>query len=430
MSEQSETRETGETGETTATAGTSVPREIDVLVWGATGFTGQIVAEYMQRQYGAGNLTWGIGGRNRSKLETVAGRTGAGATPPGIYVADSHDPDQLAELVPRARVVLTTVGPYAKYGSELVAACVTAGTHYCDLTGEVQWMQQMIRTHQAAAEASGARIVHTCGFDSVPSDVGAYCLVREMDNRHGCAPKQVKYRVRGASGGFSGGTFDSLITMMEQAEEDPSIRRIIEDPYALNPEGTRAGLDGPDRSTPEWDPDFDAWVGPFVMAAINTRVVRRSNALMNHRYGNDFRYEEATLMPGGRFGGFAATGLSMAMMAVNGMAGFAPTRSFLKAIGPAPGTGPSKTAQERGYFHIEMIAKHPTDASKDIRLEIRGDRDPGYGSTAKMLGECAVALAQDDLPVGGGFWTPASAMGDALLERLPQNAGVSFEFLN
>ncbi len=407
----------------------TTPREIDVLIWGATGFTGQIVAEYMQQQYGAGNLTWGLGGRNQAKLETVARDLG-GEQGPSIHVADSHDAGQLAELVPKARVVLTTVGPYAKYGSELVAACAAAGTHYCDLTGEVHWMQAMIRQHQTAAEASGARIVHTCGFDSVPSDLGAYYVVREMLQRHDCPPARVKYRVHGASGGFSGGTFDSMITMMEQAESDPSIRRAIEDPYALNPDGERSGLDGPDRMTPDWDEDFDAWVGPFVMGAINTRVVRRSNALLNYRYGRDFRYEEATLMPGGRFGALPATGLSMGMMTMNALAGFAPTRSFLKSIGPKPGDGPSKSAQERGYFHIELVGKHPDDASKDVRLEVRGDRDPGYGSTAKMLGECAVCLAQDELAVGGGFWTPASAMGDQLLERLPQNAGVTFTLLN
>lgn len=409
-------------------------REIDILLWGATGFTGQIVADYMQANYGAGNLTWGLGGRNRSKLETIAQRLSPGSqgtgSGPQIFIADGNNAEQMRELVPKARVVLSTVGPYAKYGSELVAACAAAGTHYCDLTGEVQWMQQMIRAHQTTAEASGARIVHTCGFDSIPSDIGAYRLVKEMEARHGCAPKQIKYRLRGASGGFSGGTFDSLITMMEQAEADPNIKAIVTDPYALNPVGDRAGLDGIDKITPEWDADFNAWVGPFVMAQINTRVVRRSNALLNYRYGHEFRYDEATLMPGGWFGGFAAAGLSVGTATINALAGFGPTRSLLKSIGPKSGDGPTKQAQERGYFHIELLAKHPEDSSGDIRLKVWGNRDPGYGATAKMLSECAVSLAQDDLKVGGGFWTPASAMGDELLERLPSNAGVTFELLN
>ncbi|MEM1433176.1 MAG: saccharopine dehydrogenase NADP-binding domain-containing protein [Pseudomonadota bacterium] len=410
------------------------PREIDILLWGATGFTGQIVAEYMQRTYGNSNLTWGLGGRNQQKLEGVAQQVTkahpTSGTAPALYVADASDPAQLAELVPKARVVLSTVGPYAKYGSELVAACAAAGTHYCDLTGEVQWMQQMIHAHQATAEASGARLVFTCGFDSIPSDLGTYRLAKEMQARHGCAPAAVKYRMRGASGGFSGGTFDSLITMMEQAEADPKIKAIVADPYALNPAGESAGLDGPDKITPEWDPDFSAWVGPFVMAQINTRVVRRTNALTGYEYGRDFRYDEATLMPGGIFGGFGASALSLGTAVINGMAGFGPTRSFLKSIGPKPGTGPDRAAQERGYFHIELLAKHPKESSKDLRLKIWGDRDPGYGSTAKMLSESAVCLAQDELTVGGGFWTPASAMGDELLERLPSNAGVSFELLN
>ena len=412
----------------------ATPREFDILVFGATGFTGQIVAEYLDRQYSNSNLTWAFGGRNRQKLEGVAkrltpGRQSSGRGPE-IFVADSHDKAALAELVPKARVVLTTVGPYAKYGSELVAACARAGTHYCDLTGEVQWMQQMIREHNQTAINSGARIVHTCGFDSIPSDLGSYRLVKAMEERHGCAPAEIKYRMRAASGGFSGGTFDSMITMMEQAEADPSIKQIVDNPYALNPAGDSAGLDGPDKAGPEWDPDFKGWLGPFVMAPINTRVVRRSNALQNYRYGRNFRYNEATLMPGGQWGALTALGLSLGTVAINGMAGFGPTRSLLKAIGPKPGTGPSKAAQDRGYFHVELLAKHPNDAGKDVRLKVWGDRDPGYGSTAKMLSECAVCLAQDDLKSTGGFWTPASVMGDELLERLPSNAGVSFELLN
>ncbi|MEM6708961.1 MAG: saccharopine dehydrogenase NADP-binding domain-containing protein [Pseudomonadota bacterium] len=417
--------------ESVTTQPTTTPREIDILVFGATGFTGQIVAEYMQRQYGQSNLTWALGGRNEAKLQRVAEQVKtADGRVPAIYVADSQSPEQLADLVSRARVVLTTVGPYAKFGSNLVAACAASGTHYCDLTGEVQWMQQMITQHSQAAINSGARIVHTCGFDSIPSDIGAYRLVKEMEHRHGCAPAAIKYRMRNASGGLSGGTFDSLITMMEQADADPSIKAIVADPYGLNPPDSREGLDGPDKITPEWDADFGGWVGPFVMAQINTRVVRRSNALMNYRYGMNFRYDEATLMPWGAWGGLAAAGLSLGTATINAMAGFGPTRSFLKSVGPKAGTGPSTAQQERGFFDIELLAKHPDDSAKDIRLKVWGDRDPGYGSTAKMLSECAVCLAQDELTCSGGFWTPASAMGDQLLERLPANAGVTFEIIS
>ncbi|MGI9325403.1 MAG: saccharopine dehydrogenase family protein [Pseudomonadales bacterium] len=402
-------------------------REIDVLVWGATGFTGNIVARYMNSTYGASNLTWGLGGRNQSKLEAVRNALSeAGADAP-LYLADSHDPAQMRELVGKARVVLTTVGPYAKYGNELVAACAELGTHYCDLTGEVHWMRRMIDAHQETAQASGARIVHTCGFDSIPSDLGVYFLQRAMQDRYGCASPWIKCRTRAFSGGFSGGTVDSMMTMMEQAKDDPDIKRIIADPYALNPSGAREGLDGPDRQSPEYDQDFEAWIGPFVMSQINTRVVRRSNAVMGYPYGRDFRYDEASIMPGGALGGFAAAGMSLTMATVNAMAAFAPTRSLLQSMAPKPGEGPSEEAQRKGFFHIELLAQHPTDRSKDLRAHVKGDRDPGYGSTAKMLSECAVSLAQDESPVGGGFWTPAAAMGDALLERLPANAGVTFE---
>lgn len=411
-------------------AATREQREIDVLIWGATGFTGQIVCDYMAQNYGGSNLTWGIGGRNQSKLETVRSGLGSAAENLALYVADSHDREKLNELVSKARVVLTTVGPYAKYGSELVAACAAQGTHYCDLTGEVYWMRQMIDAHEESARASGARIVHTCGFDSIPSDLGAYFLQREMQSRHGCVSPWIKYRTRAFSGGFSGGTVDSMMTMMEQAKDDPSINRINADPYALNPPDQRQGLDGPDRMTPQYEADFNAWVGPFVMAQVNTRVVRRTNALLGNRYGNDFRYDEGSIMPAGPMGGLAAAGLSLSMATMNAMAAFSPTRSLLQMMAPKPGEGPSEEAQRKGFFHIELLAQHPTDRSKDLRAHVKGDRDPGYGSTAKMLSECAVCLAQDELPVAGGFWTPAAAMGDALLERLPANAGVTFELEN
>ncbi len=410
-----------------ASATPSAQREIDVLIWGATGFTGKIVSDYMAGQYGGSNLTFGLGGRNRSKLEAVAAGLGSAGENLAIHVADGHDPAALREVVGKARVVLTTVGPYAKYGSELVAACAELGTHYCDLTGEVQWMRQMIDAHQATAEASGARIVHTCGFDSIPSDLGTYFLQREMRERYGVRSPWVKYRTRAFSGGFSGGTIDSLMYMMEQVDADPNLQQVIEDPYALNPPGEREGLDSRDRLTPDYDADFNAWIGPFVMAQINTRVVRRSNALMGYAYGRDFRYDEGSIMPGGPFGGFAAAGLSLSTAAINTLAGFKASRDFLKSFLPKPGEGPSPEAQRNGYFHIELLARHPQDRKLDLRADVRGDRDPGYGSTAKMLAECAVCLAQDDLTVGGGFWTPASAMGDALLERLPANAGVTFE---
>ena len=334
----------------------------------------------------------------------------------------------MRDLVRQARVVLTTVGPYAKYGNELVAACAELGTHYCDLTGEVHWMRKMIDAHEAQAQRSGAVIVHTCGFDSIPSDLGVYFLQQVMQREHGCAARHVKYRAVDFSGGFSGGTLDSMWTMMQQAAFDPSIALTLADPYALNPKDAPRGQDGPERFTPEYDFDFNGWLAPFVMAGINTRVVRRSNALMGFPYGHNFRYDEATLMSKGPFGFAGAAGTGLGLKGFNGAASIEGLRNLLKSLLPKPGEGPSEETMANGHYTIELLGKHPTDSSKNLKARVQGDQDPGYGSTSKMLAESAIALAQGEAAVGGGIWTPASALGDALLSRLPENAGVTFEY--
>jgi short subunit dehydrogenase-like uncharacterized protein len=395
-------------------------RPYDIIVWGASGFTGRLVVDYMSKHQTTSNLRWAVAGRNTNKLEEVlSGREVQ------ILQAESHDTESLEALARQGRVILTTVGPYARYGSELVAACVRHGTHYCDLTGEVHWMHEMISKHQQEAKDSGARIVHTCGFDSIPSDIGVFYLQKQMQARHGVAAKHIKYRTISFSGGASGGTIDSMMAMMEKAKEDPSISKIIADPYALN--DGKKGLDEPDRMSAYFDEDFDSWVGPFIMAAINTRVVRRTNELLGGIYGTDFRYDEGTLSGKGAGGFFGATGVGIGTGALAGLASFSPTRSILKRVLPKPGEGPSKEARDKGFFEIELLGIHPNDTSKNIKVRVKGDKDPGYGSTSKMIAESALALAQDDLDVGGGFWTPASAMGEALLKRLPEGAGVTFE---
>ncbi len=403
-------------------------KDIDVLVFGATGFTGKLVTRYLQSRYADSNIKWAVAGRSEEKLKALFADL---SLPDGVsyVVADSSDPQALREAIGRSRVVLTTVGPYARYGSDVVAACAELGVHYCDLTGEVHWMRRMIDAHEATAQQSGAVIVHTCGFDSIPSDLGTYFVQKEMQARHGVPARHVKYRAAAFKGGFSGGTLDSMWSMMEQAAKDPTIIATLADPYALNPKGAHRGLDGPDRLTPEYDIDFASWIAPFVMAGINTRVVRRSNALMGYRYGRDFRYDEATLVRGGPLGflGAAATGLGMRSM--NGLAAIEATRNLLQRLMPKPGEGPDEETIENGYFTIELLGKHPIDRDKNVHARVHGDKDPGYGSTSKMLAECAVALAMNEAVVGGGFWTPASALGDALLERLPENAGVTFELV-
>lgn len=404
-------------------------REFDVIVWGATGFTGQLVTEYLAGQYGVKNtLRWAIAGRNLDKLEAVRedclSKNQRSSLP--ILLADSEDPASLAALVARTKVVCTTVGPYAKYGTPLVAACVEAGTDYCDLTGEVQWMARVIPAYQGAAEASGARIVHTCGFDSIPFDIGNWYLQQAMLEQHGVPAIHVKTRVARTSGAASGGTVASMLNIMEETAHDPGIRDLIADPYVLNPPGAPTGPDGPDQEDARFDPDFDQWTFPFIMALVNTRVVRRSNALLGFPWGENFRYDEAVLSRSRYLANLTAIGSRLGMMAM----AITPTRKLAARLLPSPGEGPSRRQRERGFYEIFLHGVHPQDRSKDMRLKVTGDMDPGYGSTAKMLGEASVSLALDKPAVGGGFWTPASAMGATLQQRLAANAGLSFEFVD
>jgi short subunit dehydrogenase-like uncharacterized protein len=403
-------------------------REFDVVLWGATGFTGQLVAEYLADAYGVdGELRWALAGRNRGKLEAVRARCapGAGDDRLPILTGDSGDAASLAALAARTRVICTTVGPYARYGTPLVAACIEAGTDYCDLTGEVQWMARIIPDYQGDAEASGARIVHTCGFDSIPSDMGTWYLQRAMLERCGLPACRVKARVGRTRGGASGGTVASMINLMEEAARDPAVRRLVADPYCLYPPGVAPGRDGGDQSGARYDEDFGQWTSPFIMGLVNTRVVRRSNALMGFPWGVEFRYDEAVLETSRLRALRNAIGLGAGMAAL--AAG--PTRRLAQRFLPSPGEGPSRQEREAGFYELFFHGVHPSDRDLDLRAKVIGDRDPGYGSTSKMLGEAAVCLALDERQVGGGFWTPSSAMGEALLPRLTGRAGLTFEIL-
>lgn len=405
-------------------------REFDVILWGATGFTGALVADHMLSTYGVGgNLRWAIAGRSQTRLEEVRAGLGDAAAALPLVLADADDQALLDVLAARTRVVCSTVGPYARYGSKLVAACVHHGTHYCDLTGEVQWMRRMIDTHHQRARDTGARIVHTCGFDSIPSDLGTLFLQQEMQRRYDAPAGVVKLRVRDMRGGFSGGTVASMLNMMEEADRDPQIRTVIDDPYGLNPEGERSGLDGPERTLPEYDGDVGSWVTPFVMAAINTKVVRRSNALMDHAYGHDFRYDEGMVAPFGAWGFPVAASISAGSAAVSAAASVGALRRLMAPLLPKPGTGPSEHARRSGYFDIELLGKPRRDAPVAVKVRVKGQGDPGYAATSRMLGEAAVCLARDDLTSHGGVLTPAVAMGEALLARLPLHAGVTFELV-
>ncbi|MEC7369270.1 MAG: saccharopine dehydrogenase NADP-binding domain-containing protein [Pseudomonadota bacterium] len=409
----------------------SSDRDFDVIVWGATGFTGRLVAEYLALTYGVGRqLRWAIAGRSADKLASIASMVSESqAEELPQLLADINNPDSIDQLVQKTRVICTTVGPYALYGSVMVEACVKHGTHCCDLTGETPWMRKMIDQHQTAAESSGAKIVHTCGFDSIPSDIGVYFLQQCMREKYLAQAAEIKYRVVSSAGGVSGGTVASMMNMMDEAKTDKSIFETLQDPYALNPLNQPRGPDGNDQMGTVYDHDFRQWTGPFMMAGINTRVVRRSNALLNYSYGREFRYSEAILTGSGPGGYIRALLVALGTGLMGLLAALGPTRALLKKMLPAPGEGPSEQARNTGHFNIELLGKHALDESKNIRISVTGDKDPGYGATSKMLAESAVCLAMDSLTEGGGFLTPASAMGDQLVKRLQQKAGMGFHII-
>ena len=402
-------------------------RTFDVVIFGATGFTGRLVAEYLVTKYGVGrDLRWALAGRNRGKLESV--RDGLAAIHPKakelpLLVGDTNDRASLDEIAAKTRVVCTTVGPYALYGKAVVAACVEHGTSYCDLTGETQFIREMIDLHHARAKETGARIVHCCGFDSIPFDLGVLMVQTAMKEKHGVRCVECKSFAGEQSGGVSGGTIASAMNLMDEASRDRNVRRIIADPYSLTP-GER-GPDGPDQRGVRFDRDIGKWTGPFVMAAINTRVVRRSNAMLGYPWGRDFRYSEAMSMPNM----IAATMLTAGLGTFVGMAAIKPIRGVMKKMLPAPGEGPSKEKRDKGFFKVRVVGTGEASnggAPPKLLGLVAGTSDPGYGETAKMLAESAVCLAKDTLDAKGGILTPASCMGMTLVERL-RKAKMTFE---
>jgi short subunit dehydrogenase-like uncharacterized protein len=409
-----------------------MPRSFDVVLWGATGFTGQLVAEYLARRYGVGRgLCWALGGRSKDKLERV--RSALEAVDPRarelpLVLGDGTDRASLDRLAVDASVVCSTVGPYALHGRELVAACVEAGTDYCDLTGEPQFVRAMIDAHHERAAATGARIVHCCGYDSIPSDLGTLMLQESAQNKHGAPCVSVKHFAGEARGGMSGGTAASMVALVDEASRDPRVRRLLNDPYALDPDRGEPGPDGHDQRGVRWDADLAQWTGPFLMAAINTRVVRRTNALLGYAWGRDFRYREAMSFGAGPKGWLTAAGVSAGTALGVAAVGVGPVRRFVgKRVLPASGDGPSKAVRDSGFFVSRLVGTLP-DAKGKLRGTVRGTSDPGYGETAKMLSESAVCLARDGdaIPKRGGVLTPGACMGMRLVERL-RDAGMTFD---
>ncbi|MCU1369475.1 MAG: hypothetical protein JWO77_669 [Ilumatobacteraceae bacterium] len=397
-------------------------RRLDLVVFGATSFVGQILCQHLVDRHGtSGSLRWAIAGRSAAKLDEVAARTGADVE---RIVVDASDAAGLLDLAEAARVVVSTVGPYARYGSPLVGAVAAAGTDYCDLTGEPQWMRRMLDAHSAEAEASGARIVHASGFDSIPSDLGVWFTQQRAIEALGQPCTRIDMRVESMKGGASGGTIASMLNLLEEAAADPELRKQLQDPYLLAPPDLRSGPTQPDLMRPTRD-GSGRWLAPFVMAGVNTRVVQRTHALLGRPWGRGFRYQETMAMGTGPVGAAKAGGLAAGVGAMVGLGALGPTRTLLARVLPKPGEGPSPEAQQRGSFDIRFTGT--TADGRSIETQVTGDRDPGYGSTAKMLGETAVAfLDLDHAEVGGGFWTTATAFGDRLVERLEAHAGLRF----
>ena len=400
-------------------------REFDIIIWGASGFTGRLVALYLFEKYGTtGELKWAMGGRNLTKLEKVRDEVANKNVP--LVIADSNDKVSLLNMVNRTKVICTTVGPYAKYGSNLVEACIKSHIHYCDLAGEVQWMYKMINRHHEKAKINGSKIVHACGFDSIPSDMGVYFIQREAKAKRGIVAQKIKMRVAAISGGISGGTYASLNQVLEEAQKDNMVYKIVTNPYGLNPVNEQFGKDKSDLKNVIFDKASQSWIGPFIMASINTKVVRRSNALSHYSYGKNFRYDEAVIFGKGIFGRLkgilSAISIGLILSTKHGSL----LKKGLNLLFPIPGEGPTKKKMEKGFYNLRFYIT--LDDASNAFASVTGDMDPGYGSSSRMLAESAICLAKDKLSDSSGVLTPSLAMGDSLLKRLEKNAGLTFSF--
>jgi short subunit dehydrogenase-like uncharacterized protein len=390
-----------------------VKRDFDLIVYGATGYTGGLIAEYLATSYrgedGPSNaLSWAIAGRSTDKLRKVRADIGAADDLP-LVEADAADPASLRAMCERAAVIITTVGPYQRYGTELVAACAATGTGYVDLCGEPAWMRRMIDAHHEEAKRSGARIVFSCGFDSIPFDLGVLTLQEKAREKFGRPARRVKARLRKIKGGMSGGTAASAQATLGAAARDPALIRLLTDPFALTP-----GFSGPSQPSgliPQYDPGMNAMLVPFPMAPVNTKNVHRTNFLLGHPYGTDFAYDEMMVAPGaGEIARVATETLATVV-------------SLLGSGGLKPGAGPSREAREKGFYDILFLGELPDGAR--VEAVVTGDRDPGYGSTSRMIAECALCLVRD-VQGEGGIWTPGALMGPALRKRLTERAGLTF----
>ncbi|MEY4672116.1 MAG: hypothetical protein RLZZ415_1995 [Pseudomonadota bacterium] len=382
-------------------------RPYDIVVYGATGYTGRLVAEYLAHHYQGQGPKWAMAGRSAEKLAEVRDLIGAPADTL-LVVANSDDPASMQALAESTRVVVTTVGPYQLYGEPLLKACVAAGTDYADLCGEPGWMREMIDAYHDQAQASGARIAFSSGFDSIPFDLGVFMLQQEAKARFGSPAPRVKGRVRAMQGTFSGGTAASLTETMKSVAKKPSLIPILQSPFGLTP-----GFEGPSQPMgllPEYDDKLGKWAAPFIMATINTKNVHRTNFLLGHPYGADFKYDEMMLTSPGELGEKAAHAVAEML------------KNPFGAKPPKPGEGPSKQERENGFYDVLFVGEWPD--GRELRYGVKGRYDPGYGSTSRMIAETGIALLE--CQAGGGVATPGALLGEALVKRLQDHAEITF----
>ncbi len=398
----------------------------DIIVFGATSFVGQLICEYMVKQFKDEKLSWALAGRSANKLDQLQKDLG---TDLPTLLADANDADSLQNMCQQGRVIMSTVGPYDLYGEPLIKACVESGTDYCDLTGEPHWIKKMLNRYESDAKASGARIVHCTGFDSIPSDLGVHFLQREAKKQLGRTCQEVKMRIKNMRGEASGGTIATALNIAKEIKKDPQVKRDLVNPYALCPPDHGFKARQPNIKV-DFDPTFKKWFGPFFMASINTRIVHRSNALSNNAYGDDFIYSEGMMTGPGFKGKLRARSIYWGLGAFFAGASIGPIRAFLaRFVLPKPGEGPSKEAQQQGFYDFRFVGT--TAQGQQLMTQVHGDMDPGYGSTAKIMAQAAACLAFDvPADTAGGFWTTATLLGDPLIERLENHAGLTFKVLD
>ena len=399
-------------------------RELDIIIWGASSFTGQLVTEYLFNRYGSSKIKWAIAGRNLDKLEKVRSQVAHEKIP--IFIADSFDKESLSKFVKKTKVVCSTVGPYSLYGTKLVKLCIENNTNYCDITGEAHWIRTLIDSFHKEAKSKKIKIVNSCGFDSIPSDMGVYFIQNKIKKVYNNYAKSIKMRVAGIRGGISGGTYSSINNLLSEAFNDKTIFKLLNNPYGLNPKDKMEGLDKKDLRKIIFDKESNSWIYPFIMAGINTKIVRRSNALSNFQYGKDFKYEEA-MMSGKGISGFWKAILAIFPLAMIGLNPNSFLKKIVNSFMPKPGEGPGVKKRKNGFYNLRFYVT--IDEKRKAFAKVIGDSDPGYGSTSKMLAESALCLAFDKLPENYGVVTPSFSMGEKLLTRLNENAGLKFELI-